>query len=267
MTIRTLNEVWIDHIYDLLVHGVDVSPRGQHTKEIMNKSLTIDMSYPVLGYANRHLSYKYCAAEAYWILTGDNRVENLVPWNKNMINYSDDGVTYFGAYGPKIVSQLDYVVSKLKEDQYTRQAGLTIWRENPPKTKDVPCTVAIFFSIRDGKLNLTAFMRSSDAWLGIPYDMFTFSMLGCFVLGKLLECSVPLNLGTLTITAVSTHIYEQHFEAARSCLAEAPQWRPRAVPERLRYSPTELLEYLKKLRDTKPGDPLRWWETPKAILS
>lgn len=263
---NTLNKVWIDHIYDLLLHGTDISPRGQHTKEILNKSLTIDMNYPVLGYENRHLSYKYCAAEAYWILTGDNTTANLVPWNKNMLNYSDDGVTYFGAYGPKIVSQIEYVVNKLVEDQNTRQAGLTIWRENPPKTKDVPCTVAIFFYIRDSKLNLTAFMRSSDAWLGIPYDMFTFSMLGCYVLGKLWNKNIKISLGNLTITAVSTHIYKQHFDAARSCLATAPMWFPRAVPGRIQHSPEELLEYLKKLRDTKPGDPLRWWETPRAIL-
>lgn len=258
---RTINKVWIDHIYDLLHHGIDVSPRGQHTKEINNKQITIDMNYPVLGYPSRHLSYKYCAAEAYWILSGDNRTETLVPYNKNMAAYSDDGITYFGAYGPKIVSQIDYVVATLAKDQYSRQAGLTIWRENPPATKDVPCTVAIFFYIREYKLNLSVFMRSSDAWLGVPYDIFTFSMLGCYTVAELKnKYNLDVDLGSLTITAVSSHLYSQNFDAAKQCLLDNPKWTDKAIPADIYRTKESLLAYLKKLRDTKAGDKLRWWE-------
>lgn len=257
---NTLNAVWIDHIYDLLTHGKAVEPRGQYTREINNKQLTFDMRYPVLGFEDRHLSYKYCAAEAYWILTGDNRTETLVPYNKNMINYSDDGITYFGAYGPKVMSQIDYVVTALARDQLTRQAGLTIWRENPPHTKDVPCTVGMFFYIRENKLNLSVFMRSSDAWLGVPYDAFTFTMIACYVIAKLKERKIYVELGSMTITAVSAHLYLEHFEAAKNCLCKKPKWIDIPVPEFVYRTKEDLLEYLKDLRETKPGDNLRWWE-------
>lgn len=259
----TLNRAWMDHIYALLEHGESVKPRDMLTKEIMNKQISFDMRYPILGYEDRHLSYKYCAAEAYWILTGDNRTETLVPYNKNMINFSDDGVTYFGAYGPKIVSQIDYVIDTLAKDNSTRQAGLTIWRENPPHTKDVPCTIGMFFSIRDGHLNASVFMRSSDAWLGVPYDAFTFTMVACYVLAELKnKHKIDIALGTLTITAVSAHLYEQNFEAARNCLGKQPKWVNVAVPESIYRTKEDLLEYLKNLRETKPGDKLRWWEWP-----
>ena len=177
--------VWLQTLDDLVNHGHVVSPRGQETRELPQRTIVVDMNRPVLNIPERNLGYKFMAAEAYWILTGDYRVETIAPYSKAISQFSDDGVTFFGAYGPKITHQFQYVLNKLVEDPDTRQAGLTIWRENPPQTKDVPCTVAIFFSIRRGELNCHVFMRSSDAWLGVPYDVFNFSMLSHAVCGCL----------------------------------------------------------------------------------
>lgn len=256
------SRTWLKALSDILTSGDLVSPRGKQTKEIPQRTIEVDMRKPVLRVTDRSLSYRFMAAEAFWILSGDDRVETIAPYNSRISEFSDDGERFFGAYGPKIQAQLPYVVEKLLADVDSRQAGLTIWRECPPQTKDVPCTVAIFFAIRGGKLNVHVFMRSSDVWLGVPYDVFNFSMLGHLVCGLLNEHRLTDNLlspGTLFLTAASSHLYESNWDDAKKCLAAEPLDQPE-TPKLLWNDPHFLLAELKALRDTRPGDPRRWWE-------
>lgn len=266
---------WLDRLSRVLASGEEKSPRGKLTLDQSHAVMRVNLRQPVVKVPERQLSYKFMAAEAYWILSGSNQVDELVPWNANMAQFSDDGQTFFGAYGPRIQSQLDYVVQKLVEDPSSRQAGLTIWRENPPPTKDYPCTVSMFFHLNqldDNQqvLDMTVFMRSSDTWLGIPYDVFSFSMVAhqvCCRLNKVAggikdDCIVPGNLGLML---ASSHLYEPNFEAAR---AVTRSWhggvlRPHPqpdVPWTLAADEERLMDVLRQLRDSKPGDPLRWWE-------
>jgi len=252
--------VWLDTVKDIINSGKVVSPRGQHTRELPQRTITVNMNYPVLTIPSRKLSYKFMAAEAYWILSGDNRVKTIAPFNERISQFSDDGQTFFGAYGPKVVDQLTFVVDKLREDNDSRQAGLTIWRENPPATKDVPCTIAIFFNIRNAKLNCHVFMRSSDAWLGLPYDVFNFSMLTHLVCGLLNNVGdINVRPGGLYLTAASSHLYFRDINAAVDCI-HAPTKPSLITPDNLYRHPDVLMSTLDKLRFSSPGDPLRWWE-------
>lgn len=260
---RDFPEVWLDLLSRVIQHGVAVAPRGKLTYELAQSTIAIDMNKPVLTVPLRKLNYQFMAAEAYWILSGDDTVAGIAPWNKHIAAFSDDGERFYGAYGPKIKAQLPYVVAKLTEDQLTRQAGLTIWRENPPATKDYPCTIAIFFNIRSGRLNTHVFMRSSDVWLGVPYDVFNFSMLGHYVCGMLNGGVQP---GMLYLTAASSHIYQENIEAAVTCLKSSPLLQHN-TPDLLWRNPTICLEWLKDVRDSKPGDRYRWWEINHASIT
>lgn len=255
---------WVDLLRDVLTSGVEVAPRGLATKELPQHTIQVDMMRPVLMVPGRKLNYQFMAAEAYWILTGDNRVATIAPYNKRIADFSDDGVTFYGAYGPKVLGQLQYVVSTLLKDRSTRQAGLTIWRENPKATRDVPCTVAIFFGLRQGKLNVHVFMRSSDIWLGIPYDVFNFAMLGHFVCAWFNQDPTatlsPIEPGQLYLTAASSHLYQTNWEAAMACLEEKAAKEQQPVPPYWTQDPYLLLERLSYLRASRPGDATRWWE-------
>lgn len=255
------SRIWIDALRDILANGEEVSPRGKLTKEIPQRTITVDMKQPVLRVPDRSLSYKFMAAEAFWILSGDDRVATITPYNSRIADFSDDGERFFGAYGPKITAQLDYVVEKLIDDPDTRQAGLTIWRECPPKTKDVPCTVAVFANIRGGLLNLHVFMRSSDVWLGVPYDVFNFSMLAHLICCRLNVdgFDVVAKPGKLYLTAASSHLYEVNWEDARKCMAAQVLDQP-LTPAAIWTREAELMDTLRILRDTRAGDRLRWWE-------
>lgn len=259
---KSFSHIWLEAISDILAHGDRVAPRGKMTMEMPQRTMVVDMRKPVLMSPARSLSYRFMAAEAFWILSGDDTVAGIAPYNSRISEFSDDGEYFFGAYGPKIVNQIDYVVSKLKSDRDTRQAGLTIWRENPGTTKDVPCTVAAFFAIRNGKLNAHVFMRSSDVWLGVPYDVFNFSMLAHLICGMLNEhahSSDILAPGNLYLTAASSHLYETNWSDAKQCLADQVLDQPN-TPVVLWNDHVGLMAWLKELRDTKPGHELRWWE-------
>ena len=257
MNVSTL---WQTMLHETLVNGHLVTPRGAVTKEVLHRTITVDMRHPVLRVPERKLNYRFMAAEAFWILSGDDKVATISPYNPNISQYSDDGETFFGAYGPRIAAQLPYVVDTLLADYDTRRAGLTIWRESPPSTKDVPCTISIFFSLRQRHVHAHVFMRSSDIWLGVPYDIFNVSMLTHLVCGKLYQRGLyDTAPGTLYLTAASSHLYETNWDQASTCIAASAL--PQApVPSRLAQDPQLLLETLALLRSAERGDPRRWWE-------
>lgn len=255
-----MNRAWYAALANVYAFGQVVAPRGKPTREALHYTTTVDMRRPVLTLPARWLGYRFMAAEAYWILSGDNRVETIAPWSKRIAEFSDDGWTFFGAYGPKIHEQLDHVIRTLTEDPLSRQAVINIWRENPPPTKDVPCTVALSFMIRCGLLELSVFMRSSDLWLGLPYDCFNFSMLAHLVCACLNEAnSTTLEPGSLRLTAASSHLYEPHWEVVEQILRlPLPAGLEAPTPEELFLNRHRLMARLKDLRE--PNAPGRWWE-------
>ena len=210
-----IDRIWSEHLDNILTNGIELSPRGLPTKTLFNARLEFDPKRSVILNQSRDLNYRFMMAEAVWILDGDNTVAGIAPWNPNIAKFSDDGVSFFGAYGPKVVSQLDYVVEALQKDSYTRQAVMTIWREDPPITKDYPCTISLIFYRRMDELDCTVTMRSSDAWLGVPYDIFNFSMILASVAAR-----AEMDMGQIVLNMVNAHLYEPSWDKAY----DAVQW-------------------------------------------
>jgi thymidylate synthase len=224
---------WLHLVANILEDGRPAAPRDLRTWEVPHASTAFAMTHPHVICSPRRLSYRFMAAEALWILAGDDRVETIAPYNRRMAEFSDDGIRFFGAYGPRIAKQLPYVVAALRRDRWTRQAVLTIWRESPPPSKDVPCTVALSFDVRGGAVNCHVFMRSSDAWLGVPYDFFTFSMVALRVASLFndgLDANDHVGLGTLYFTAASSHLYETNLSGARNCVEHGAGFGERIPP-------------------------------------
>jgi len=156
-------------------------------------------------------------AEFLWILAGLNDVNILAKYNSSMKNFSDDGEILSGAYGPRLLPQIPYVLENLKKPE-TRQAVATIWTPSPSDSKDVPCTISLQWLIRGGFLHCTVNMRSSDAWLGLPYDFFTFSQITNYlalVLGR--------PVGSVTMNLASSHLYAENHELASMIIGNSKE--------------------------------------------
>lgn len=225
--------VWLALLRRLIYDGSVLSPRGKPTLEISPMMLTITRpGQAVITVAQRRLNYAFMTAEAMWMLAGRDDVEFLARYNSKMRQFSDDGTTLFGAYGPWVVKQLPYVLGKLRADPDTRQAVLTIWQQSPPATKDVPCTISMQFLIRDFSLHCLVTMRSSDAWLGLPYDIYSFTRIQGAVAGEL-----KLEPGTFTMFLGSSHLYQENIDAAQEIVHDYQGYRGTTYLPTLRWLP------------------------------
>jgi thymidylate synthase len=100
---------------------------------------------------------------------------------------------------------------KLQEDPDSRQAKITFWDpilDNLPGKRDYPCTSELRFLIRDGKLIVSATMRSNDAWLGLAYDAFQFTQMQISIARAL-----GVGVGMYHHHVCSLHVYERDLDA------------------------------------------------------
>lgn len=237
---------------NLATAGHDVMRRGYASLEFSPSVSRWHMANPIITSKARGLSYRFMFAEALWVLRGLRNLRDPAVHDK-LHPYSDDGLYMSGAYGPAFLEQRRYVVDALNEDMTTRQAVMTLWNRSPRPSKDIPCTVSLqFIMVRSPslswRLNCIAYMRSSDAWLGLPYDVFTFSMMTWHVLLSL-HCRNETMVGDLHIIAGSQHIYAQHIDKARDLRVNIRELSGMFDPRR--DTPASLENYLESLRDYK----------------
>lgn len=215
----TLNHAWVSTIDEVLILGSLVDVRGHKTKEIVGHTVSFPMEQAILTVKSREISYDFMFAEAHWIVSGKNWLSFLLDSAPSYYRFSDDGVRLNGAYGPKIMDQLSYVVETLINDPYSRQAVINIWRERPGPSKDIPCTLSVQFMIRDSRIHTHVTMRSNDVWLGMPYDAFAMTMVTCLIGIELNRRNGhKLSLGNMHHTAASRHIYLKDEEKCKMAL-------------------------------------------------
>lgn len=211
----------------------EVGPRGMATREVKWTWYCLtDVERCACWLPGRKLNYPFMFAEFLWMFCGRDDVAMIAHYNENIRQFSDDGARFYGAYGPPWRGQVGGVVERLTKDPDSRQAVVGVWRPmynvadvcdddgkdfpggpRMPQTRDVPCTLSMQYLIRDGKLEAGVVMRSSDAWLGLPYDIFNFAMLQRAVAAEL-----KVGLGALTLFAGSSHLYERDIVRARAVL-------------------------------------------------
>jgi Thymidylate synthase len=211
---RTFGSAWQTLLMDLYYSGRRAAPRGQGISEFIGTTLHVtDGRANVLVSPIRKPSYRFMIAEWLWIWFGHEDVATIATYNKHIAAFSDNGVTFSGAYGPKVATQWPLVLGTLRRDLDSRQAIIQIFDRPTGPTKDLPCTLALQFLVRERIVHVIVTMRSSDIWLGLPYDFFNFSMLG-----NILAAQLNLTLGSVTMHLGSSHLYDRDKEMAGNVL-------------------------------------------------
>jgi hypothetical protein len=162
------------------------------------------------------------AVEAAQLIAGVSDPELVLRLAPQMERYTDQVHTdptqrmFWGAYGDRIKMQAHLVINKLTQDPNTRQAIITLWDpwlDNVEGKHDYPCTIALHFFVNNGMLDMNTVMRSNDAWLGLPYDVFQFTQLQSSI-----ALSLGMEPGVYRHTTLSLHIYERDAEAATNLI-------------------------------------------------
>lgn len=179
---------------------------------VHNPTVKHEICFP---YRTKKTSLKYADAELRWYWSGDNSCHTIGKYAKMWLSLSDDGETNNSAYGYILqkkygYNQIEQVIELLKKDPTTRRATLNISDPtlNRITTKDMQCTIAIDFMIRNGQLEETVIMRSNDIRTGTNYDMIFFVGLGEYIAKRL-----NIKLGLYTHHAISMHMYLKDLEA------------------------------------------------------
>lgn len=183
--------------------------------EIINANLILfDPTANTMCNCKRKMSMRYAIGELLWYISRNKSVKSIETFSKFWSKISDDGVTVNSNYGNCIrdkfnFDQWEMCKTLLMENPDTRQAVIHIKEprdvlNNP--TKDLNCTIALQFLIRDNKLHLITTMRSNDLWLGLPYDLFNFTCLQI-----LMAMELNIDVGYYHHNAGSLHMYKKDF--------------------------------------------------------
>lgn len=167
----------------------------------------------VLFNAKRDANPFFHLFESFWILAGRADTKWLARFNKQIVNYSDDGNNFYGAYGWRLRQQFDFdqlkaAIYMLKEDPSSRRVYLPIYYADlGANSKDIPCNVGIKFEIRDGELNMCVFNRSNDiVWGTYGANVVQFSMIQ-----EYLAMHLGVKIGWYEQISTNFHAYKETF--------------------------------------------------------
>lgn len=215
--------VWINMFRETMATQSTISPRGAKIRELEDYQFTIDPMYPFMNFEHRNLNIDYFRKEMRWKLGADRFDKSICEHAKMWASVMNTDGSFNSNYGQYWFGEqlgMMKAINELIRDIDSRRAVIPMLQAGHigPHVKDSVCTEAIGFRIRDGRLNCSVHMRSSDQIFGLGTDIPTFSFLQRLVLGILQTVYPYLTLGNMTITAMSSHIYERHFDMVTNIL-------------------------------------------------
>ena len=209
---KNANEAFKYYKWQIPEYGIEFD----NTQALFNVGFEIENPMDnLIKDQDRNWKWDYAEAEWQWYLSGDNNISKLrelygkVPeiW-KRMANDAGKVNSNYGWQWQRRdyaeLSQIDYIVKKLKSNNKTRQATISIYdgKEHERYEKDTPCTYAIQFTIIHNRLDMCVTMRSNDLWYGFCNDQYCFSKLQ-----KMISNELNIEPGVYYHFAHNMHLY------------------------------------------------------------
>ncbi|HEY3073875.1 MAG TPA: thymidylate synthase [Burkholderiales bacterium] len=239
---------YLDLLADVLAHGARKSDRtGTGTLSVFGRQLrfALDKSFPLLTTKKLHL--KSILYELLWFLSGDTNVKWL---QERGVTIWDEWADERGELGPvygyqwrhwrtpdgREIDQIAQVITNLRSRPDSRRHIVSAW--NPADVDKMalpPCHALFQFYVAEGRLSCQMYQRSADLFLGVPFNIASYSLLTLMVAQV-----TGLQPGEFVLTLGDAHLYLNHLEQAREQLTRSPRPFPRM---RLNPARRELLEF------------------------
>ena len=238
---------YLDLLADIRDNGTDRGDRtGTGTRSVFGRQLRFDLDagFPIL--TTKKVHFKSVVNELIWFLSGDTNTQWL---RENGVSIWDEWATEAGDLGPLYgaqwvnwptrdggsINQIDYVVDCLRNRPESRRILFHAWnveylpdesispQENVEQGRMAlpPCHLLYQFYVADGKLSAMLYIRSSDAFLGLPFNIASVALLV-----HMLAQQVDLVPGEVIVTMGDCHLYSNHWEQVATQLARQPKARP-----------------------------------------
>ncbi len=238
---------YLELLNDVLTNGVQKGDRtGTGTLSVFARQYrhNLQEGFPLL--TTKKLHFKSIANELIWFLNGDTNTQWL---KENGVSIWDEWATEDGSLGPiygnqwtawptkegDSINQIDYVVECLKNNPNSRRILFHGWnveylpdetvspQENVKQGRMAlpPCHLLYQFYVANNQLSAQLYIRSSDSFLGLPYNTASLALLV-----HMLAQQSDLDVGEIIITTGDSHIYSNHMEQVKTQLSREPKPLP-----------------------------------------
>jgi len=231
---------YLNLLKDILDNGTDKGDRtGTGTKSVFGRQMRFNLKngFPLLTTKKVHL--KSIIYELLWFLKGDTNIKYL---NDNGVNIWNEWADENGDLGPiygkqwikwktnegKEINQIAEIIDMIKNNPNSRRIIVSGWNVGDlqilisgKKTAPPPCHTIFQFYVADNKLSCQLYQRSADVFLGVPFNIASYSLLTMMIAQV---CN--LKLGDFIHTFGDVHIYNNHFNQVKLQLSRTPKQLP-----------------------------------------
>lgn len=225
---------YLDLLNRILTEGVKKGDRtGTGTISIFGNQMrfNLDEGFPLLTTKKLHL--KSIIYELLWFLRGDTNLKYLHEhkvsiWDEWADPDGELGHIYgyqwrsWPGYNGEFIDQISQVVYDIKDNPDSRRLIVSAWNVADLGNMNLPpCHVLFQFYVAEGRLSLQLYQRSADTFLGVPFNIASYSLLL-----MMMAQVTGLKPGDFIYTTGDTHLYLNHIEQARLQLTRAPRQLP-----------------------------------------
>ncbi len=249
---------YLDFMREVRDHGTRKEDRtGTGTLSLFGLQMRFDLAagFPMVTTKKLHL--RSIIHELLWFLSGDSNIRYLQDngvsiWNEWADEDGELGPVYgvqwrsWPAADGGTIDQIADVVERLRNDPDSRRLLVTAW--NPAELDRMalpPCHCLFQFYVADGRLSCQLYQRSADIFLGVPFNIASYSLLT-----HMIAQQADLKVGEFIWTGGDCHLYLNHLEQADEQLAREPLPLPTLALKRrpdsifdYRYEDFEILNY------------------------
>ena len=231
---------YLDVLKKIMDEGIDRPDRtGVGSRAIFGVPMRFNMADGFPSVTTKKLAFEAVKAELIWFLSGSQDVKELQKmgchiWDGNAeasywkpkARFEGDLGRVYGVqwrswkspYTEKPIDQIANVIEKLKTNPTDRRMIVSAW--NPAELDMMalpPCHLLFQFFCVEGKLSLMMYQRSCDTFLGVPFNIASYSLLLHMV-----AQATGLQAHECIIILADTHIYLNHFEQVKEQLLREP---------------------------------------------
>jgi len=225
---------YLDLLQHILDNGVDKGDRtGTGTRSCFGYQIRFDLQQGFPALTTKKLHLRSIIHELLWFLSGDNNIRYL---KENGVRIWDEWADENGDLGPIYgyqwrhwqrpdggeVDQISQVIEQIRTNPDSRRHIVSAWNAADVEHMALPpCHTLFQFYVADGKLSCQLYMRSADVFLGVPFNIASYSLLTMMVAQV-----CDLEPAEFVLTFGDVHLYSNHFEQAREQLTRAPRPLP-----------------------------------------
>ncbi|MBI31210.1 MAG: thymidylate synthase [Euryarchaeota archaeon] len=217
----------------ILLEGIEKEDRtGTGTLSVFGHQMRFDLRRRFPAVTTKKVHWPSVIHELLWFVSGDTNVkylqENKVRiWNEWADENGDLGPVYgkqwrkWEANDGRIIDQLQNAIDMIITNPGSRRIIVSAW--NVGELDDMalmPCHAFFQFYVVNGELSLHLYQRSADVFLGVPFNISSYSLLCCMI-----AQITGLKPGDFVHTIGDAHLYLNHLEQAREQVSRTPlEW-------------------------------------------